>query len=62
MIIITGIGQRIRNFVDAGRLVIRGEIFDISPEGIPFVDFLEEVSQTGRVAGDTLDARCGALA
>jgi hypothetical protein len=46
---------------DAGRLVINAVVIDISPEGIPVVDFVSEISASGHFNEDVAAARCATL-
>jgi hypothetical protein len=46
---------------NAGRIVFESVIVDISPEGIPVVDLVSEISSSGHFNEDTAAARCAAL-
>ena len=46
---------------DAGRIVFNAVIIDISPEGIPIVDLVSEISSSGHFNEDIAAARCAAL-
>jgi primosomal replication protein N len=43
---------------NAGRLVVNAVVIAISPEGIPIIDFVSEVSSSGHVNKDIAAARC----
>jgi len=46
---------------DAGRIVFNAVIIEISPEGIPIVDIVSEISSSGHFNEDIAAARCAAL-
>jgi hypothetical protein len=46
---------------DAGRIVFNAVIVAITPEGIPIIDFVSEISSSGHFNDDVLAARCAAL-
>jgi len=46
---------------NAGRIVSEAVVIDISPEGIPVVDIVSEISSSGHFNEDTAAARCAAL-
>jgi hypothetical protein len=47
---------------EAGRIVMSGFVAFVDPSGIPGVDTIETLSQTGNFLGNTLARRCAALA
>lgn len=46
---------------DAGRIVAEVVVVDTTPEGIPIVDFVSEISSSGHFNEDLAAARCAAL-
>lgn len=60
--ILTGFGRRIGDDpAEAGRIVSSAIVVFIAPSGIPGIDTLDVLSQTGHFLGATLERRCAAL-
>jgi hypothetical protein len=46
---------------DAGQLVFAGVVVGVDPDGIPLVDFTDDISAHGHFSDDILGDRCAAL-
>jgi hypothetical protein len=61
VVTLTGLLQNAAGPADAARLVLKGVVVDIDPNGIPFVDASDFVSATGHLSDDPVGNRCAAL-